>query len=88
MSDAVAAVADLFRAIPARVRQTIYGVLGLVVLGDAWWGLLPEDVSGNVVATFTGLTLVMALANATVKPLPPPPPPQPGLPENFPNEFA
>lgn len=68
MSDAVAAAADLFRSVPVRARQTLYGALALVILIDGWWDILPDDVAGKVAATFAGLTLIMALVNT--KPAP------------------
>lgn len=88
MNDAVTAVADLFRAVPTRVRQTLYGVLGLLILIDGWWDVFPDDIGGKVSATFAGLTLIMALANATAKPLPPPVPLEGGVDAAFPDEFA
>jgi hypothetical protein len=87
MTDAVHAVAELFRAIPVRVRQSLYGVVGLVVLIDAWFDLFSDDISGKLTSSFAGLTLIMALANATKAPLPPPPLP-PLVDERYPGEFA
>jgi len=68
MSDAVTAAADLLRAIPTRIRQSLYGLLAVVLLVDGWWDVLPDDIAGKVAATFAGLTMILALVNT--KPVP------------------
>ena len=89
MTDALAAVLDLFLLIPRKLRQAIYGLYGLVILVDGTLHLLPTDVASKAMIGFGVFTSLMALANSRTKALPPPPPPLgPGVPENFPGEFA
>ena len=81
MSDTYTAVADLLRGVPTRIRQTLYGLFGVVILLDGVWDVLPDDVATPLVTTFGVLGSVLALAN-TKQTQPP------TVPENFPDEFA
>lgn len=84
MSDAIAASRDLLTGIPLKVRRTLYGLFGLVILLDGIWNVLPDDIATPLVTTFGVLGSILALANTTPTPLPPPPPP---VVEAYPGEF-
>lgn len=87
MDNAIAAVADLATAVPVKLRRTLYGLFGLLVIFDSIWNVLPDGIDNQVLATFGVFNSVLALANTgSVKPLPPPE--GSGLDEQFPNEFA
>lgn len=64
MSDPITASRDLLVAIPLVVRRVIYGLVGLVILFDGIWDVLPESVDDKVVTTFGVLGSVLALANS------------------------
>jgi hypothetical protein len=61
----IAAVRDLLILIPVRVRQVIYGVLGLVILLDASLHVMPDRVEDALTTVFGVFAAVMALANST-----------------------
>lgn len=71
MSDTTLAVVDLFKSIPRRIRQTIYGLLGLLIILDGLLDLLPDRFGDAAVVVFGLFSSAMALANTV---LPPPPP--------------
>ena len=64
MSDTVTAAADVFRLVPLRIRQSLYGLFAVLILIDGWWDVLPDDIAGKAAATFAGLTMILALANS------------------------
>ena len=74
MNDPISATRDLLTLIPLKIRKAIYGVVGLLILIDGIFDVLPDKVDSQIVAVFGVLGSVLALANAS-KPLPPPPPP-------------
>ena len=73
MNDPISAVRDLLTLIPLKIRKAIYGVIGLVILIDGIFDVLPDGLDSQIIATFGVLGSVLALAN-TSQPLPPPPP--------------
>ena len=62
MSDPVSAVRDLLTGIPVKVRRTVYGLVGLVILVDGIWDFLPASIDDKVVTTFGVLGSVLARA--------------------------
>ena len=87
MSDALTAAGGLFTSIPLRLRRTLDGLFGLVVVLEGIFDVLPEDWSLKLIALFGLFNSLMALANSSTTPLPPPPP-SGGVVPNFPDEFA
>lgn len=53
-------LADL---LPAKVRGTIYAVLGAAVALEAVWDIVPDPLEGKVLATLVALGFGLALAN-------------------------
>ena len=70
MSDAIAASRDLLVSIPIRVRRTLYGIFGLVILLDGIWNVLPDDIATPLTTTFGVTGAILALANTGSPPLP------------------
>lgn len=89
MDNAISAVADLASSVPVKLRRTLYGLFGLLVLFDSIWNVLPDGIDNQVLATFGVFNSVLALANTSGKPLPPPLPADDGkVTPAFPDEFA
>ena len=72
MSDAITAAGGLFASIPTKVRRTLYGLFGLVIVLEGIFEVLPDDWSLKLVAVWGVFNSLMALANSGE--LPPPPP--------------
>lgn len=63
-ADPIAAVRDLFTMIPVAVRRVVYGLLGLLIVVDGLFALLPDSVGDALTVVFGILASVMALANS------------------------
>jgi hypothetical protein len=81
MSDAITAAGGLFVSIPAKVRRTLYGLFGLVVVLEGIFEVLPDDWSLKLVAVWGVFNSLMALANSGEQP-------GGGVEPQFPDEFA
>ena len=86
MSDALNAAGGLFASIPLKIRRTLYGLFGLVIVLEGIFDVLPEDWSLKLIALWGVFNSLMALANSTTPP--PPPPANGGVDPAFPDEFA
>jgi hypothetical protein len=64
MNDAIAAVGGLFTSIPAKVRRTLYGLFGLVIVLESILEVLPEDWNLKMIALWGVFNSLMALANS------------------------
>ena len=81
------AVQNVASLLPAKIRATVYTILGTLIFLEAIWDIIPEPFEGKLLATLGALGFGMAAVNAIPTPLPPPPP-NGGVVPNFPDEFA
>jgi len=78
-------VKNLAQAIPPRIRQTLYSVIGTLIALEAIFDLVASDWETKIVAALAVLGFGTAALN--VEASTPPSPPAGGVPPNFPDEF-
>ena len=86
MSDALNAAGGLFASIPLKIRRTLYGLFGLVIVLEGIFDVLPEDWSLKLIALWGVFNSLMALANSNGF-APPSSPQNGGVDQAFPDEF-
>lgn len=60
-------VTNIANLIPAKIRATVYAVLGAAIALEMIWDVVPGPLEGKVLATLSALGFGMATANTAKK---------------------